>query len=112
MKKNNIILGFLGWAILLFIVLVVSSTIAHRISVATGCKESTIFAQQIADEKKSMHDYVAKQPEEARRVGHHVLVAELTVHGITAVILASLIVWFRKDSGMPNTALEPTPTAP
>jgi hypothetical protein len=109
----NPIIRFLRWTILLFIVLEVSSKAEHRLTVATGSQLSPFFAQQIADMKKSTDDYRAKHPEEIKQVGHQMLVARWMVHGVTAVILAGLIVWLRKSSqGMPNTALEPTPTAP
>jgi hypothetical protein len=113
MTQNQLILRFLRWAIFLFIALEVSSRVEHRLTVATGCQLSPFFAQQIADMKKVTDDYRAKHPDEMKQVGHQMLVARWTVHGITAVILAGLIVWLRKGSqGMPNNSLQATTAAP
>jgi hypothetical protein len=113
MTQNRLIWNFLRWAIFLFVVLEVSSKIEHRLTVKTGSDLSPFFAQTIAGMEKATDDYRATHKEEMRQVGHQMLVARWMVHGMTAIILAGLIVWLRKDTqGMPNTSLEPTAVTP
>ena len=105
MTQNQAIIRFLRWAILLFIALGISGSIERKLTIAVGCQLSPAFAQTIADAKKSANEQLIKDPEGMKRVGHQMIVARYTVRGITAVILADLIVWLRKDSrGMPTTA--------
>jgi len=112
MKKNYIILRFLGWAILLFIVLQVSNTVEQKLANVVGVRLSPTYAQALADWQKSQTEQLAKDPD---AVGVYELAGATrsAVRCITAAVIAGLVVWrWRAARGMPNTALEPTPTAP
>ena len=112
MKNNHIILRFLGWAILLFIVLQVSSAVEHRLTTAVAVRLSPPYARSLADWKKTEAEQIAKDPAAG---GAYELMGATgsAVRGITALLIAGLVVWrWRAARGMPNTALEPTPTAP
>jgi len=103
MNQNQLIFRFLRWAIFLFIALGISGNIERKLAVSVGCQLSPAFAQTIADGKKSADEQRIKDPEGVKRVGYQMIAARYTVRGTTAVILAGLIVWLRKDSrSVPN----------
>ncbi len=107
MTQNQTVFNFLRWAIFLFIALGISSSMEHKLAVSVGSQLSPAFAQGLADSKKEAQEQMAKDPDGARRAGYQMTVAKFTVRGITAIILAGFIVWFRKDSrSMLKTASE------
>jgi hypothetical protein len=98
MTQNQLIFRFFRWAIFLFIALSISGSTERKLAVSVGCQLSPAFAQTMADGKKSVDEQMTKDPEGMKRVNHQMIVSRYTVRGITAFILAGLIVWFRKDS--------------
>ncbi len=103
MTPNERLFNVVCWAIFLFIALSISNTCEYKFAQSVGRWLSPAFAQGLADMKKSGDEQRLKDPEGTRRVSHQMLMTRYTVRGVTSVILAVLIVYFRKISGgMPN----------
>ena len=104
MTPNERVSNFVCWAIFLFIVLSISNTYEYKSAQSVGCQISPAFAQGLADMKKSGDEQRLKDPEGTQRVSHQMLMTRYTVRAVTSVMLAVLIVWFRKSSrGMAKT---------
>jgi hypothetical protein len=118
MKIAIFIIRFGLWAVFFFLVLEVARKIEHDATIAAGERYSQAFAQSIVHIKGWAKDQKTEDPAATRHLNHEMLLARFRVHAITALILAGIVTLFAtnieraKMSRMPNTALEPTPTAP
>ena len=98
MTQKQVIFRFFRWAILIYAILSVSSRIETHLTITTVSQLSPFFAQAFTGMEKDAKERQAQNPEEMRIVLHQMSVQRITLHGITAVILAGLIVWSRKES--------------
>jgi len=100
---------FMRWTIYIFLLLMVSAKVEHKISLAVGTHLSSDYAQWIADLHKSADALKAKDPDGFQHVTTRMGFASMAVYAVTAAIIAAFVVWWRRDSrGMPNKSPEPT----
>jgi len=112
MKSKQLFVSFLRWTIFIFVLLMIANKIEHKVTAAVGSYLSPTYAQWIADLHTSANAVRTKDPAGWRYVTIRVAFSIFAVYGITAVIIAGLVVWWRRDSrGMPDTALETMSTA-
>jgi cytochrome b subunit of formate dehydrogenase len=107
MKPRLPIQSFARWTVFIFILMLVSGKIEHRVSIAVGSHLSSDFAQWIADVHKSANAMKAKDPDAFQYVTTRMGFASMAVEGITAAIISGFIIWWRRDSrGMPPMRVE------
>lgn len=85
-----------------------SSRIEQKVSVAVGSHLSAGYASWISDLHKSADAFRTKNPDEWHYVTTRMGLATLGICGITAAIIAGVIVWSRRELRMSNQAVERT----
>ncbi len=96
------------WTILIFIVLMVTSKIEHKVSLAVGSHLSPDYAKWISDLHKSADLLKTKDPGAFDCTTTRMGFASMAVYAFASVILAVIIVWWRTNS--PSSALQITET--
>jgi hypothetical protein len=126
MTVTKFIIRFTVWAVFFFLVLEVARKSEHNATIVAGERHSQAFAQSIVHIEGWAKNQKAADPAAMRQLNYEMFIARLKVHAITAIILAGIITLFAanvervarkacerdRTSRMPNTALEPTATAP
>jgi hypothetical protein len=107
------VVGLIVIAIFMYIVLTICSIAERSVSVAVGSHYSPSFAAQIQQVDDWRAAQLHKDPAEAARTGHLILLARRGTRAAIALLVAAFIVWIPrfKKGREPNTALQPTATA-
>jgi hypothetical protein len=111
MKKQ--VIGLIAIAIFMYIVLTICSVAERSVAVAVGSHYSPSFAAQIQHVDDWRAEQLHKDPVDAARTGHLILLARRGTRAAIALLVSAFMVWIPrfKKGREPNTALEPTATA-
>ena len=94
MHSKQLIFRFLVWTLFVFLALGASGTLERRMAVAAGCRHSEDFGRMIQSADLWWKERAQQDPQSTIRAGREIRAARYTVRGVTAALVAALVVWF------------------
>jgi len=96
-NSKRLIVRFFVWVAFTYVALSVSGLLERRMAVAAGRRHSEEFGRMIQSTELWWKERAKQDPQGTIRAGREILAARYTVRGVTAILIAGLVVWFSQE---------------
>jgi hypothetical protein len=96
--RSKALSRFVALVAILFLGLTIAGTVERRTARVVGCHYSPEFAQHLEESETWSKDFEKSNPQEIARAGGAMRAVRYVVRGLSAFLLAGVVVWLRTDS--------------